>query len=211
MKTAFQNRIAAELAGVGLPFVAFGTALNLTVGQISGALKLPLYLDSIGTVLVAVLCGPWSAVVAGTTSNLLAAAFGMPQAAFFIPVVMAIGAFTGFLARRGWFRRWYLALAGGLLQGFLAAVISAPIAAYVFGGVMLSGTDVLVLYFRSVGNTLLQSVLMQGMISDPLDKTVTYLLVFFLLRGLPLRLLRRFPGGRNILVLPEEPDAPTSR
>jgi len=199
---ALQHRISKELSGVGIPFLAFAIALNLSIGQLANTLKVPLYLDSIGTVMIAVLCGPWSAVTAGTFSNLLAAAFGTPQMAFFVPVVVAIGAFTAFLARRGWFRRWYLVLVGGLLQGVVAALISAPISAYVFGGVTMGGTDFLVLYFRSVGNTLIQSVLMQGVISDPLDKMATYLIVFLLLRSLPRRLMNRFSGAPH-LVTPE--------
>src|SRR5512137_1238466 len=121
MALSIRRSIAEELTGPALPFVAFCIALNLTVGQITAALKIPLYLDSIGTILVAVLIGPWSAVICGSAANLLAAAFGNPSMMFFIPVVMVIGAFTGFLARKGWFRKWYLVVLGGLLQGILAA------------------------------------------------------------------------------------------
>ncbi len=195
---SLKAKLANELSGAGLPFLAFGIALNLTIGQLAAALKLPLYLDSIGTVLVAVLCGPWSAVIAGSFANILASAFGNPSMMFFIPVVVVIGAFTGFLARKGWFRKWYLVVPGGILQGIIAAAVSAPIAAYLFGGVMMSGTDFLVLYFRSVGNTLLQSVFYQGLASDPVDKTVTYLLVYLLLKNLPLRLLSRFHGASHV-------------
>lgn len=198
-----QKKLTAELSGVGIPFLAFAIALNLTIGQLANTLKVPLYLDSIGTVLTAVLCGPWSAVTAGVISNILAAAFGTPQMAFFIPVVAAIGAFTAFLARRGWFRRWYLVALGGVLQGVIAALISAPISAYVFGGVTMGGTDFLVLYFRSVGNTLIQSVMMQGVISDPLDKLATYIVVYLLVRNFPSRLLSRFSGASHLV--PQKP------
>ena len=197
MKT-IRQQFQLEIAGAGLPFVAFCIALNLSAGQLASALKLPIYLDSLGTVLVAVLCGPWSAIVAGVFSNILASAFGNPVMLFFSPVMIVIGGFTGFIARRGWFRRWYLVPIGGILQGTLAAITSAPIAAYLFSGVMLAGTDVLVIYFRSVGNTILQSVFFQGLSSDPVDKTITYILVFLLCRNLPLRLLQRFRGGNNV-------------
>lgn len=186
------------MTGAALPFVAFCIALNLTAGQITAALKIPLYLDSIGTILVAVLVGPWSAVICGSAANLLAAAFGNPSMIFFIPVVAVIGAFSGFLARRGWFRKWYLVVIGGVLQGILAALVSAPISAYVFGGVMMAGTDFLVLYFRSVGNTLLNSVVYQGLTSDPADKLVSFVIVFFLTKNLPQRLLSRLRGAANV-------------
>jgi len=35
-------------------------AINVVMGQIVVLLKLPVYLDSIGTMLVGALCGPWA-------------------------------------------------------------------------------------------------------------------------------------------------------
>lgn len=198
MSVSIRQNIAEELTGPALPFVAFCIALNLTVGQVTAALKIPLYLDSIGTILVAVLVGPWSAVLCGSAANVLAAAFGNPTMMFFIPVVAVIGAFTGIVAKLGWFRRWYLVCLGGILQGILAALVSAPISAYLFSGVMMAGTDFLVLYFRSLGNTLMDSVLYQGLASDPADKLVSYLIVFLLVRNLPQRLLARLHGAGNL-------------
>jgi energy-coupling factor transport system substrate-specific component len=205
MSLSIRQRIANEMSGAALPFVAFCIALNLTAGQITAALKIPLYLDSIGTILVAVLVGPWSAVICGSAANLLAAAMGNPSMIFFIPVVAIIGAFTGYLAKLGWFRKWYLVALGGLLQGILAAIASAPISAYLFSGVMMAGTDFLVLYFRSVGNTILNSVLYQGLTSDPADKLVSYLIVFFLTKNMPQRLISRLRGASNL----REPDRTT--
>ena len=46
-------------------------ALNLVVGQVAAALLLPVYLDTIGTILVAALVGPRAAIVAGLTSQVL--------------------------------------------------------------------------------------------------------------------------------------------
>ena len=198
MPKPIRQRIEEEMTGAALPFVAFCIALNFTAFQITVALKIPIYLDSIGTILVAVLIGPWSAIICGSAASLLAAAFGNPSMIFFIPVVIVIGAFTGFLAKRGWFRKWYLVVMGGILQGVLAALVSAPIAAYVFGGVMMAGTDFLVLYFRAVGNTLLDSVIFQGLASDPVDKVTSYLIVFFLTKNLPQRLLSRLRGASNV-------------
>ena len=197
MAMSFRQRIAEELTGPALSFVAFCIALNLTVGQVTAALKIPLYLDSIGTILVAVLVGPWSAVLCGSAANILAAAFGNPTMMFFIPVVVVIGAFTGIIAKLGWFRKWYLVCLGGVLQGILAALVSAPISAYLFSGVMMAGTDFLVLYYRSLGNTLMNSVLFQGLASDPADKLASYLIVFLLIRNLPQRLLARLHGAAH--------------
>ena len=194
------------MTGPSIPLIAFGIALNLTIGQLTIALKIPLYLDSIGTVLVAVLIGPYAGIIAGSFANIMAAAFGNPTMMFFIPVVVVIGAFTGFVAGKGWFKRWYLCVIGGLIQGVLAATVSAPISSYLFGGTMMAGTDALVYFFRSMGNTILTSVFYQGLTSDPVDKTVSYLLVFLILRNLPLRLIGRFKGASNVFQTPARDD-----
>lgn len=202
-----KNRFSNEFAGPMLPFIAFCIALNLTVGQIAATLKIPIYLDSLGTILLAVLSGPISAVVAGSLANLLAAAFGNPPMMFFIPVVIVIGVFTGLIAKLGWFRRASTVVLGGILQGIPAAAVSALISAFVFGGVTMGGSDFIVLFFRSKGFSLYQSTLFQGFIMDPLDKVVTYLVVFTLIRSLPDRLLQRFPGSSNIRRQSGKPDA----
>ena len=194
-----RENIRQELSGSAIPFIAFGIALNLTVGQIAIALKIPLYLDSIGTIIVAVLVGPYAGIITGSFANLMAAALGNPTMMFFIPVVIVIGAFTGFIANHGWFKRWYLFILGGIILGILSATVSAPISTFLFGGTMMAGTDALVYFFRSMGNNILTSVFYQGLTSDPIDKTVSYLIVFFLLRNLPLRLISKFKGASNVI------------
>jgi hypothetical protein len=63
----------------------------------------------------------------------------------------------------------------------VSAFVAAPIAALVFGGVTGSGTDLLVAAFQQGGSDLQTAVLQQSLISDPIDKTVTYLIVFTIL------------------------------
>jgi len=184
-----------EFSGAGIPLGAFCIALNLMLGQVTALIKLPLYLDSFGTVLMAVLAGPLSAAVIGFLSNVIGAGLINPPMLFFAPVSIVIALFTGLVARMGGFRALPSVMIFGLLQGTLAASISAPIAAYLFGGVMMSGTDLLVIFFRSLGFSLLESNFFQGMISDSFDKLVTYTTVLLLLRRLPDRLLSRFPGS----------------
>ena len=50
--------------------MVIGIALNMALGQLAGMLKLPVFLDSIGTILVAVLCGPWAGAVTGLVISL---------------------------------------------------------------------------------------------------------------------------------------------
>jgi energy-coupling factor transport system substrate-specific component len=83
----------------------------------------------------------------------------------------------------------------------VSALISAPISAYFFGGVTGSGTDFLVAAFQQAGSTLSSAVLQQGLISDPIDKTITYIVVFTLLQVLSRRFTARFPQGEQAVGL----------
>lgn len=51
--------------------IPIAIAINIAVGQIVVLLKLPVYLDLIGTVLVAALCGPGGGELTGALSNIL--------------------------------------------------------------------------------------------------------------------------------------------
>jgi energy-coupling factor transport system substrate-specific component len=62
-----------------------------------------------------------------------------------------------------------------------------------------SGTDLLVAAFQQGGSDLQTAVLQQSLISDPIDKTVTFLIVFTVLGGLSRRMTARFPQGERAL------------
>ncbi|MGK2852037.1 MAG: ECF transporter S component [Candidatus Limnocylindrales bacterium] len=271
-----------------LVLIPIAIAINIVLGQtVSAVLKVPIYLDSIGTVLVGVLAGPIPGLVTGVVTNLLwtyvlPAPFHSDFAAPFAPVAAWIGFFAGVVAQWGFLRSrpntdvgrivagavililviggigyygflpfytdgtftffnpdanadpfftliGYLialvivaALAGlvallvlrrdlgvayvaiaGLICGIVSAIISAPIAAGVFGGVTGSGTDFLVAAFQQAGADLSTAVLQQGLLSDPIDKTVTFFVVFVLLQALSRRFIARFPQGEKAVGLGE--------
>jgi energy-coupling factor transport system substrate-specific component len=49
--------------------------------------------------------------------------------------------------------------------------------------------------FQQAGDDLATAVLKQGLLSDPIDKTVTFFVVFALLGALSRRYVARFPQG----------------
>lgn len=268
--------------------IPIAMAINIVLGQtVASVLKIPVYMDSIGTILVAVLAGPLPGIVTGVLTNvvwtyIIPAPFHSDFAAPFAIVAAWIGLFSGIVAQYGFFKSrpnasWpkivgagllvilvlggigyygfipfytdetftffgdttdaspfftlmgyvigsglvaaiigllallvvrrdlgvaYVAIAG-LVCGIVSAIISAPIAAIVFGGVTGSGTDVLVAAFQQAGADLQTAVLQQGLISDPIDKTLTFFIVFVLLQTLSRRFIARFPQGEKALGLEE--------
>jgi len=110
-------------------------------------------------------------------------------------LLVAVGAWVW--ARRGDNARLFPVWVGGLTTGLVAAAISAPIAAGVFGGVTGGGTDALVALFRTLGLGIFQSAFAQGLTSDPLDKTISYTIVFAILTALPLTVRTMFSRGET--------------
>jgi hypothetical protein len=266
--------------------IPIAIAINIVLGQtVSAVLKVPIYLDSLGTILVAVLAGPIPGLVTGLLANLiwtyvLPPPFHSDFAAPFAIVAAWIGFFAGLVAQWGFFRSrpnsdWgrvaitavivilvlggigyygflpfytggdftffgdtsgaspffvfigyaiaigiiaailgliallvirrdvgvgYVAIAG-LICGIVSAIISAPISAVVFGGVTGSGTDLLVGAFQQAGSDLQTAVLQQGLLSDPIDKTLEFLIVFVILQALSRRFIARFPQGEKAVGL----------
>ncbi len=188
-----------DFTTVTLVMIPVAIAINIAVGQLIYTLKIPLYLDSIGTVLVGVLAGPWAGALTGLLSNLIWGLSGLnPTYAPFAAAAAAIGLLAGLFAEMGWLRAWWKVVLAGLITGLVAAVISAPIAAYVFGGVTGAGTDVVVAIFRSFGFGVLPSSFAQGVSSDPLDKAVSFFIVWLIVRALPVRFLARFPRAGSV-------------
>ena len=93
-----------------LVLIPIAIAINIVLGQtVASVLKVPVYLDSIGTVLVGVLAGPIPGLVTGVVTNLLwtyvlPAPFHSDYAAPFAVVAAWIGFFSGVVAQYGIFR-----------------------------------------------------------------------------------------------------------
>ncbi len=193
------DRIKQDFSTLTLVMIPVAIAINIAVGQLIFTLKIPLYLDSIGTILVGVLAGPWAGAVTGLLSNLIWGLTGLNVvSAPFATVAAVIGALAGLFSDAGWLRAWWKVILAGLITGLIAAVLSAPISAYVFGGVTGAGTDVVVAIFRGMGFGILPSSFAQGVSSDPLDKATSFLVVWLIVQALPLRFVMRFPRAKNV-------------
>jgi hypothetical protein len=114
-----------------------------------------------------------------------------------------VGLLLGLLVGYVIYRRQLVALlpvwVAGAVTGLLAAAMSAPISAFLFGGVTGSGTDALVVFFRSAGLSIFQSAFAQGLTSDPLDKTISYTVVFLIVAALPVTVRTLFPRGDRVV------------
>jgi energy-coupling factor transport system substrate-specific component len=177
---------------IALALIPRAVALNLAIGAIVAALKLPVYLDSIGTVLVAALAGPLAGVLTGVTSNLVLGMLSSPTFIAFIPVTAVIGATAGIASRVGAFRTIPRAVAAGVLIGILAGAISVPIVLALFGGVTAGGTGIITIILRALDLPLESAALISSVSVDVLDKVLSCVIVAAVLARLPRRIGARF-------------------
>jgi len=181
--------------------IALCAALNFSIGSIVYLVKLPIYLDSIGTILCALLLFPdrragfVCAWISGALSLVLSAILINPFVPWFELTDVAIALFSAFAISRAaeTFRARPLptlaftlkVLLYGILTGIIAAIVSAPVVVYLFGGVTGSGSAFLVALFLKSGQQLMSAAILSGLSAEPIDKTLQVLFAALLYRATP--------------------------
>lgn len=173
-------------------------AINIVIGQIVLVLRLPVYLDSIGTVLVAAIAGPWAGALTGTLANIIWGLLIDPNALPWFPVAMMIGFVAGWCAIAKLYQSWWRVMITGFLVAITAALASTPIAVYLYGGITASGSSFITAYLLQTGRDLIPAVLSTSFLVEPFDKIATCLLAFAIIGGLSVRYLARFPRAENV-------------
>lgn len=176
-----------------LTLIPSAVAINLAIGRLVAELALPVYLDTIGTILTAVLAGPLAGIVTGLTSQVLSALLGGYVWLAFAPIQVLIALLAAVAAVLGGFRSLPRGAGWGALVGVLAGAASAVISYFVFKGVTVAGVTALTALLRGSGLSLPEAVVSASILTDIVDKTLAFLLVGMLLQALPLRTISRFP------------------
>ena len=148
--------------------------------------------------LVAVLAGPWAGGLTGLLSDIIWGLISEPVAAAFAPVAIVIGIVAGLCARYGLFRTWWQAIISGAIISVVSSIVTIPILVYVFPGGTGFGPDVITAKLLAAGKDLVGSVIITTVISNLLDKVVTALLAWGIVKALPSRVVARFPRSEAI-------------
>ena len=159
-------------------------SINIVLGLITSSLKLPFYLDTIGTVFIAIYFGPWYGAMVGGTTNFLTSILsnlaGMP----FMLVSIVIGLVVGFIFEKIPFH-FTSALLVGLLLSVLAPLIGTPIGILVYGGLTGTVSDVAVLFLKQSGASIFTASFIPKIGNNLVDKIGTLLILFAVIKALP--------------------------
>jgi len=175
-----------RLDSAGIIVVPACIGLNFTGHALAVELKLPLFLDTIGTILCAVLAGPWVGGSVGFISNLVSSNTVDPIAAPYSVVSFAVGFAAGvgrYLTKPGermsWLALWPVCF-------LIASVASTPINVVLYqgrSGVALGDTIYAYLAGAHIP-TVLAAFLGEAAIDIP-DKLITVGAALLIYRSLP--------------------------
>ena len=195
---SLKEQLKKDFSTITLALMAVAIVLNIVLGQVVSLLKLPIFLDSIGTVLVSLLAGPWAGALTGLLTNLIWGLISDPVAAAFAPVALIIGLVAGLCAKYGLFKQWWQAILSGVIITLALSVVAIPIRVYMFGGVTGSGADFITAYLLATGRDLFSAVIITVITDNLIDKVVTALLAWAIVKGLPKRFTSRFPRASAV-------------
>lgn len=169
-------------------FSAVCIALNVGLNKVAVVLQLPVFMDTVGTVLSGAMVPPIYSILVGIVSNLIGGVVTHPSIPFYIGTQVVVSLMSIFGYRRGWFDTLPAAVGLGLAIGIVTAIVSAPITVLVFGGVTEPGATALNAVLLAAGHDLWTSVLSGSLVVSSVDKVIAAVSVWALLRRMPERL-----------------------
>lgn len=168
--------------------VALAVCINVAGGQIALILHLPIYLDSVGTILTGVLFGPFYGMVPNLLSGIVMGMTTDIYSLYFAPVGMVTGFMAGIAARlmrKGIGERWTALWLPALFVTVPGTIASSFICAGLFGGITSSGSTILVQLLSHAGLGMTASVFAVQIMTDYLDRFISLYLVGALVRIMP--------------------------
>ncbi|QOV20533.1 ECF transporter S component [Blautia liquoris] len=186
MKRIFKTKFNAAC------FVLIPVCIGINyVGKLfASLLKLPLWLDSIGTCIGGVLGGPVIGGICGAANNLIyGLTTGDSITLIYALTSFGIGVAVGIMARLGRMKTFPGALLTAVAAGLTAVVISTPLNIIFWGGMTGNVWGDAVFAWSQAGKLpVFFGSFLDEVIVDVPDKLITLLLVFAIVKNLPKKL-----------------------
>lgn len=195
---SFIDNIKKDFSLMAILLIPFAVAINFVGGSLALALKLPVYLDSIGTFIVAMLAGPWVGAVTGALSLLVVSATD-PTSLPWTMLAAFMGAVVGIMARRGMFTKWWKIIVSILIVVIMSVLAVVAIRYAVFGGFSSHVSSVIAASLIAAGSPFWLAQMASSFVLELPDKTLTVLVSVLVIRSLSARYLLKFSNGRVFL------------
>ncbi|SFB12681.1 energy-coupling factor transport system substrate-specific component [Lentibacillus halodurans] len=188
-----------KISTAAIVLIPAAIGINYLGKLIAGLLKLPLWLDSIGTVLAGMLAGPIIGALSGIMNNII---YGMtvdPISTVYAITSGVIGMGVGIMAYKGWIANIKKAIVIGVVVGFAAAIVSTPLNIIFWGG--QTGNvwgDAFYAYFISMDLPVWLASFGDSIVVDVPDKVATVIISYLIFKGLPNTLTNIYRSDNEI-------------
>ncbi|WP_099223537.1 ECF transporter S component [Listeria costaricensis] len=177
-----------------LMLIPVGVSLNVVGYQLCSILKLPVFIDQIGTYLVAMVAGPWVGLVTGLLGSVVNGMLN-PVAIPYGLVAMSIGLFAGYFSRFKFFNHLIGTLIACVVLTIVSAGTSAIVTVFMFGGVTGAGTDLVTAAFLAAGQQLWDSVFSTNIITGTVNTILNFGIAYLVVKRIPPRFLIKLNYG----------------
>lgn len=173
-------------------------AINVAGSFLASSLRLPIYLDSIGTILAAFLMGPLFGMAVGCLGNAASGILFDVYSLYFMPVAIVLGLTAGLLYTKTRFMKKFKWLPLGILLLIIPeSIVGALINTIFFGGITASGSSIIVILLRKLGLSTVESAFIMQILSDYLDRLISVLLATVVIFRLNRNFLNKLKGGHT--------------
>lgn len=180
---------SVKLSTASLVLIPAAVGINYIGKLVASALKLPLWLDAIGTALASMLAGPVIGAIAGAINNVIYGLTADPISFVYALTSIAIGIAVGVMTYKGWVDNIGKAIVTGLVVALVAAIVSTPINIGFWGG--QTGNiwgDALFATLTGKGFPTFIASFLDELVVDLPDKVATVVISFLIFKGLPKKL-----------------------
>ena len=188
-----------KLSTAAIVLIPAAIGINFLGKLFASLLKLPLWLDAIGTALASMLAGPIVGAIVGVANNIIYGLTTDPIALVYAITSGVIGLVVGVMAYKGWIANIGKALVLGLVVGLIAATISTPLNIYYWEGTTGNAWgDALYGFMRAKDFPQWIASFADSIVVDVPDKMATVLISFLIFKGLPKKLTHMYDNRSEI-------------
>lgn len=157
--------------------ISLAVVLNYVGSYLALILRLPIYLDMVGTIFISFIYGVKYGILTGFVTGLLAGITFDIYSLYFIPVQVIVGLIVGVYSKYdyftlGLFKKIILLIFLSIASSLTGSIISA----YVFEGITSSSSTYLVQIISNLGISKVKSIFIVQILTDSIDKLVSILL-----------------------------------
>lgn len=179
---------------IALLLIPVGVSLNVVGYQLSSILKLPVFIDMIGTIMVSMIAGPWIGALTGLLGNVVSGMLN-PIAIAYGVVSMGVGFISGYLSKGKFYTNLVGVVTGCAILSVVSAAMAAVVTVFLFGGVTGAGTDLITATFLAAGKELWNSVMSTNLISGTINTIINFAISWVIVRRIPDRFLVKLNYG----------------